>query len=385
MKCLLVSPYFPPALGGACRLMGGIADSLSTDGHQVEVLTFGAASPEQTAFDLGSSSVIHRVPAEWLNMRSTLQMGQRLLALTSTRNFDLIVCGGVYSSAVLTYLVSRVRRVPFIVYSHGEDVTIVGDSWWKKAVLKRTLRSSKYTFANSRFTYSELLRAGAVQSKVGLLYPSIDANKYTGGTDARSAAFLESVGLKEKSKNLLITVARLQERKGHDSVISALPIIASQVPDVHYLIVGKGDPTRLNDLARRLGVESRVTIVSSLSEEALADAYHAASLNVMVSRYDGSKEVEGFGMVYLEAGAAGTPSVAGDQGGAPEAVIHGETGLVVNPTSSEETAHAVIDLLTDDERRQSMGAAAQRRTIELFDDQVFLDRVKEVCAQYARV
>jgi phosphatidyl-myo-inositol dimannoside synthase len=385
MKCLLVSPYFPPALGGACRLIGGIADSLSADGHHVEVLTFGTGSPEEAAFDLHSTSVIHRVRAEWLNMRSTLQMGTRLASLAASSNYDLIVCGGVYSSAVLAYLVSRVRRVPFIVYSHGEDVTIVGDSWWKKAVLKRTLRASKHTFANSKFTYGELLRAGAVESRVGLLYPSIDARKYVGGSEARAAAFLESVGLSGKSTNLLITVARLQERKGHDSVISALPIIAARVPDVHYLIVGKGDQTRLNELAQSLGVESRVTIVSSLTEEALADAYYAASVNVMVSRYDGSKEVEGFGMVYLEAGAAGTPSVAGNQGGAPEAVVHGETGLIVDPTSSQETADAVIDLLTNDERRTSMGGAAQRRTIDLFDDQVFMSRVKEVCAQHARV
>jgi phosphatidyl-myo-inositol dimannoside synthase len=385
MKCLLVTPYFPPALGGACRLIGGIADSLSADGHQVEVLTFGAGSPEESAFDLSSSAAVHRVRAEWLNMRSTLQMGTRLASLASSTNYDLIVCGGVYCSAVLAYLVSRIRRVPFIVYSHGEDVTIVGDSWWKKAVLKRTLRASKHTFANSKFTYRELLRAGAVESRVGLLYPSIDAKKYTGGSDARSAAFLESVGLSGDSKNVLITVARLQERKGHDSVISALPIIAAQVPDVHYLIVGKGDQTRLNELARSLGVDTRVTIVSSLSEEALADAYHAASVNVMVSRYDGSKEVEGFGMVYLEAGAAGTPSIAGNQGGAPEAVIHGETGLIVDPTSPRETADAVIDLLTNHERRTSMGGAALRRTIDLFDDQVFMRRVKEVCAQHARV
>jgi phosphatidyl-myo-inositol dimannoside synthase len=385
MKCLLVTPYFPPALGGACRLFGGISDSLLADGHDVEVLTFGLESPEQISFDLGNPAPIHRIPAEWLTMKSTFQMGRRLLSLTSSKKFDLVVCGGVYSSAVLAYFVSRVQRVPFITYSHGEDVTIVGDSRLKKAVLKRTLRSSKYTFANSKFTYSELLRAGAVASKVGVLYPSIDAKKYTAVTDARSASFLESVGLKGKGKNLLITVARLQDRKGHDSVISALPIIATQVPDVHYLIVGKGDPTRLNDLARGLGVDSRVTIVSSLTEESLAAAYHAATLNVMVSRYDGTKEVEGFGMVYLEAGAAGTPSVAGNQGGAPEAVVHGETGLIVDPTSAEETAYAVIDLLTDDDRRMAMGAAAQRRTIELFDDQVFLDRVKEVCAQYARV
>jgi hypothetical protein len=76
-----------------------------------------------------------RTTAEWQTMRTTLKMGWRLLSLTSSRDCDLIVCGGVYSSAVLTYLVSRIRRVSFIIYSHGEDVTIVGDSWWKKVAL----------------------------------------------------------------------------------------------------------------------------------------------------------------------------------------------------------------------------------------------------------
>ncbi len=122
----------------------------------------------------------------------------------------------------------------------------------------------------------------------------------------------------------LITVARLQERKGHDVVVQALAMIAALVPDVHYLIVGKGDQKRILDLAEQLEVRHRVTIVESLSDE-----------------------------------------------------------LLVDPTSAEETARVTVQLLTDDGRRNEMGAAARRRTVEQFDDAVFLKRIREVCRQFA--
>jgi glycosyltransferase involved in cell wall biosynthesis len=99
----------------------------------------------------------------------------------------------------------------------------------------------------------------------------------------------------------------------------------------------------------------------------------------MVSRPD-TLEVEGFGMAYLEAGAAGRPSVAGNKGGSPEAVIHGETGLVVDPESVSETAEALVTMLRDPERLERMGQAACKRVLASFEDGAFLGRVKDACA-----
>ncbi len=383
MKCLVITPYFPPEVGGACRMLGGIADSLAAEGHSVTVLAFGSGSAIEKQHDDAANYNVRRVHAQWQNLKTVTAMGGTLGRLVARSRFDLIFCGTAYSSAALAYLATRLRATPYVVYSHGEDVAIVADSTWKRLLLKRALQGSKHTFANSAFTQEALTRAGAVD--VETLHPSINAAPYLATTDERAERFAIFAGLSGRTENLLITVARLQERKGHDVVIRALPMIACQVRNVHYLIVGKGDQGRILDLAQELGVRDRVTIMESLSESDLAGAYRASTLHVLVSRADANSEVEGFGTVYLEAGAAGRPSVAGDHGGAPEAVIDGVTGVLVDPTSAEETARVIVQLLQDDVRRVAMGDAARKRTVETFDDSLFLNRIREVCSQHSRI
>jgi phosphatidyl-myo-inositol dimannoside synthase len=384
MRCLIITPYYPPAFGGACRMLGGIAEHLQERGHTVDVLTFGTNSTEEVAYDRAAQPKIFRVSAQEQNLKSIAAMGRKLLVLCSKTKYDAMFCGTAYSSAALAYLVTRVRRTPYVVYTHGEDVTIVGSSRWKKAWLLRAMRASGHTFTNSRFTANalgDIVGRGGPASlpEVEVLHPSIDPTEYLASTDDRAARWLRAQGLENRRSNLLITVARLQERKGHDTVVQALPEIARHIPDVHYLIVGKGDPTKLNDLAAKHGVADRVTIIHSLNDEELADAYRASTLHVMVSRFDGSKEVEGFGMVYLEAAAAGRTSVAGNQGGASEAVVDGLTGLLVDPTSVEQTETAIVELLTNHDRRLAMESAAKRRTVEDFNDDAFFRRILEVC------
>jgi phosphatidylinositol alpha-1,6-mannosyltransferase len=284
----MITPYFPPALGGACRMLGGIANSLAVKGHSVTVLTLGLGSAVEHDHDDAAKYRVVRVQGQWQNLKTVAVMGVALDKLLAQNRYDLIFCGTAYSSAALAYLATRVRATPYVVYSHGEDVTIVGDSGWKHLLLKRALQASSHTFANSGFTRAALERAGAID--VETLHPSIDASLYLAATDERAARLVESVGLEGRAANLLITVARLQERKGHDVVVRALPMIAQQVHDVHYLIEGKGERSRLLNLAEALGVRNRVTIVESLSESELADAYRASKLNVLVSHADANKE-----------------------------------------------------------------------------------------------
>jgi phosphatidyl-myo-inositol dimannoside synthase len=268
------------------------------------------------------------------------------------------------------------------VYSHGEDTIGIETSRWKQPLMARALSQAAYVFANSEFTRERLVRTGAAREAVEILYPSIDASRYTGVTDDEGQAFLASLGL--AGRQVILTVARFQARKGHDTVVRALPAIAARVPDVQYLVVGKGDASEVSRLAASLGVSERVTIVHSLSDEDLARAYRGCRLYVMPSRADASGEVEGFGMVYLEAAAAGRPSVSGNAGGAPEAVVDGVTGVTVDPESAEATAEAVIGLLSDPSRRERMGVAARERVLARFDDRVFLARLKDACAAAAR-
>jgi phosphatidylinositol alpha-1,6-mannosyltransferase len=159
---------------------------------------------------------------------------------------------------------------------------------------------------------------------------------------------------------LLLTVARLVPHKGIDVAIQALAALAPGWPTLRYLVVGTGDDrTRLDSAARTLNVADRVIFAGALSDAEIADAYSAATLYVGLSRVDAEINAEGFGIAFVEAAAAGTPSVAGDSGGVRSAVLDTETGLVVDPTDARAAAGAIGALLADPERRLAMGRAAR--------------------------
>ncbi|HEV2380400.1 MAG TPA: glycosyltransferase family 4 protein [Terriglobia bacterium] len=176
---------------------------------------------------------------------------------------------------------------------------------------------------------------------------------------------------------LLLSVGSLKTEhayKGVDTVIEALPRIIGVVPGVRYLVVGDGDNRpNLERLAAARGVSERVTFAGEVTDADLAEHYRACDLFVLPSRTSlregsrpGTAEGEGFGRVYAEAALAGKPVVGSRDGGAAEAVLHGRTGLLVNPRSTEEIATAVIALLTAPERAAAMGAEGRCWALENF-------------------
>jgi phosphatidylinositol alpha-1,6-mannosyltransferase len=156
----------------------------------------------------------------------------------------------------------------------------------------------------------------------------------------------------------VLSVARLVPRKGIDQVLRALRYL----PDVEYRVIGHGpDEARLRSLAESLGVSDRVRFLGRVSDSQLAREYAEASLLVLPARRTADGQLEGYGLVYFEAAAWGRPSVAGRSGGEVDAVVDGQTGLLVDGASHEQVAAAVASLLDDPARLRSMGAAARAR------------------------
>jgi phosphatidylinositol alpha-1,6-mannosyltransferase len=165
----------------------------------------------------------------------------------------------------------------------------------------------------------------------------------------------------------LLTVTRLVRRKGVDTVIEALPQIASAVPDIEYVVVGEGpEKERLRELSRRLGVESRVHFVGAVSDEQKAACLHLCDVFVMPSRDIPTEPPEGFGIVYLEANVCGKPVIAARTGGVEDAVEDGVNGLLVEPDSPSQVAEAVERLLRDPDTARSIGARGRARVLERF-------------------
>jgi phosphatidyl-myo-inositol dimannoside synthase len=385
MRVLVATPFFRPGPGGSTRLISDIAEHLVSRDHQVTVLTFppfgGAAYRE---FDRTRSYGVHRWGASrWPRGVGSLWMLARLVALTGRGGHDCVLTGAAYPTAILAYVAHKLTGTPYAIYSHGEDLAMVRGSRIKRAALRRALNSASLVMANSNFSLREAVSIGSHPGRSRWVPPGIDPEPFGRAAPALVDSLRDRYSLRDK--RIVLTVARLEERKGHDTVVRALRSLKAAVPNVHYLVIGAGDTSALESLAVSEGVSDRLTVIPYVSEAELPAFYQLCEAHVMVSRWDpNSRLVEGFGMVYLEAAASGRPSVAGSHGGCSDAVVHGETGLVVDPTSPAEVARALGALLTDPDRAAAMGQAGRDRVHARFRRDRMLVNVETALEETSR-
>lgn len=182
----------------------------------------------------------------------------------------------------------------------------------------------------------------------------------------RADGFEKRVELGLQGKKIIISVGRLVHRKGQDKLIEAMPTILRKIPNAHLLIVGQGPyKNHLDKLVKKFSLEESVTFVGRILYDKLPIYLSAADLFAMPSRsrFFGL-EVEGLGIVYLEASSCGIPVVAGNSGGAPDAVLEGVTGFCVDGTDVNQIASAVIDVCSNAERASHMGAAGRNWIVD---------------------
>jgi phosphatidylinositol alpha-1,6-mannosyltransferase len=205
--------------------------------------------------------------------------------------------------------------------------------------------------------------------------PGIDTDHFS----PQDATQLRSE-LELTEKKVIVSVGRLVHRKGQDVLIEAMPAIIKEVPEAHILMIGEG-PYRsyLENRVKVLGLQERVTFIGRVQYADLPKFICAGNLFVMPSRSRlAGLEVEGLGIVYLEASACGLPVIAGNSGGAPDAVLQGETGLVVDGTSKAEVAAAVIELLQDADRSKAMGIRGRQWIIQEWRWEIWSARFAEL-------
>ena len=253
-----------------------------------------------------------------------------------------------------------VRRT--VALTHGHEV------WWAKVfpfnLLLRRIGSTvdvlTYLGEFTRNAISHGLTVHAQQSMVKIA-PGIDVEHFL-PTDA--SALRKSLGLTEKK--VIVSVGRLVHRKGQDRLIEAMPEILKTVSNAHLLLVGEG-PHRdhLQKLIQKHRLEGSVTLIGRIDYKDLPSYICVGDVFAMPSRSRlMGLEVEGLGIVYLEASACGLPVLAGNSGGAPDAVVQNETGLVVDGTNNKEIADAAIALLTKVDLSKKMGAAGRQWIVE---------------------
>jgi phosphatidyl-myo-inositol dimannoside synthase len=177
-------------------------------------------------------------------------------------------------------------------------------------------------------------------------------------------AMRQRLGL--SGKKVLLTLGRVVERKGYDTVIKAMPEISKHVPEAVYVVAGVGSYLgKLGKMVEDMKLQSAVRFVGSVSDEERAAYFYLCDLFVMPSRQIGP-DVEGFGIVYLEAAMFGKPSIGGNSGGVPEAILDSKTGALVDPSDADALARVVVQLLRDDAVRHELGQNAKARALYEF-------------------
>jgi phosphatidylinositol alpha-1,6-mannosyltransferase len=376
---LLVSEIFPPVHGGSGRWFWEIYRRLPREQHVIAA----GQHPQQEQFDRSHDLRVHRLPLRfpawglrsWSGLRSYLGTARRLARLVKDEGVRMIHCGRCLPEGFAVWLLSWWSGVPYACYVHGEDVTTAATSRELSWMVKRVLRGARFLIANSRSTRDILLRDWSLPpERVELLHPGVDTHRFTPA--ARDPAIRAELGW--GNRPVVLTVGRLQKRKGHDQMIRALATIRQRVPDVLYVIIGDGEErTVLDRLVKELAVPGHVQFVGEVDDARLIHCYQQCDLFVLPNRREGS-DIEGFGMVLLEAQSCGRPVVAGDSGGTAETMRPGETGLVVPCDGPDELARVMLELLARPDELARMGEAGRRWVVQEFDWEALTSRAGDL-------
>lgn len=364
---LFVTQDYGPDLGGMARRHVELCRRFG-DGEDTVMSVSTVASPGAESFDRHEDYRIFRQPFPFqrANRFSNQLRWARWLTSNRATQFDVLHCGNIRPVGYGVRWANRRLAVPYLVYVNGGDLLRERRKAEQSAVKRMSARSimgnASGVVATSKWVAqlaTDVMKELGVEQlpPVAALDLGTDPVHFNPSRDTGSLRRRWGVG----DAPIMLTVARLVPHKGQDVGIRALAMLSHDFPTLRYIMVGEGhDEHRLRALARDLGVSDKVGFVGAMRDDELPEAYATSTIYLGASRVDRDINVEGFGISFLEAGASGIPSVAGDSGGVRSAVRDGETGLVVPPTDVDAIADAIRSLLLNADRRKLMGVAARR-------------------------
>ena len=352
MTHLLVTNDFPPKVGGIQSYLWELWRRLPPE--RVTVLTTPYDGTRE--WDGAQSFRVERTREKVLF--PTPSLVRRIDRLAAEVDAGVVVLDPALPLALL----GRHLQPPYAVVVHGAEVTVPGRLPLSGQVLGHVLRGATHVIAAGGYPAAEARHAaGRGMPPVTIVPPGVDAERFHPLDEAERKAARAELGLPADAQ-LVVSVSRLVPRKGMDTLIEAAARLRRSHPDLLVAIAGAGrDRKRLETKAGHLGAPVR--FLGRVPDEQLPAAYGCGDVFAMLCRNRwAGLEQEGFGIVFVEAAACAVPSVAGDSGGAAEAVADGETGVVVRrPDDAGDVATVLTRLLDDDALRARMGAAARTR------------------------
>jgi phosphatidylinositol alpha-1,6-mannosyltransferase len=378
MRILFVTWNYPPKLGGMEILLAHLVENLR---RHASVRVLGPYADSTSDITRERADVLRpaRDGLAWFAMHAFSQ-GSRLLR---HERFD-VVFGGSALTTPIVYTLGRVFGVPPVLYAHGLDL-IYSHSLYQQ-MIKHFLPRCAKVFTNSRASRQEALNRGVLPDRISVLHPGLDFSEFEAIPD--TGKIREKFGL--RGRPVLLSVGRLAKRKGLvEFVRHSLPAIVKRHPDVIFVVVG-GNPidslthkedvkSQIETEARRRNLQYHVRLLGWIERGDLVRLYHACNVFVLPA-INVAGDMEGFGIVLIEAGAAGKPVVSTKLGGITDAVVDGKSGILVEAEEWKEISDAVSALLSDSRLQRQLGQFGRKRARRELDWPV----IAEECARQLR-
>lgn len=294
--------------------------------------------------------------------------------------YDFIEAARPFPEGVAAIILKLIKRKKCIINFHGEDVGVMSNYKVEKKTLFVMTFFADVILCNSSYTQSLIIKLfPKVKQKTYVVTPGFNPIK----RESLDVKKIQNVRKSYDGDPVLITVGRICERKGQDKVIQALPMLVSKFPMLKYIIAGAIDcnsiePERLLKIADHHNVKKHIKLVTNFSDEEKPYLLAASDIFIMPNRVLRTGEVEGYGIVFLEASHLGLPVIGGNSGGVIDAIVHRKTGLLVNGEKVEEIKDAIETLILDPKTRLKYGAEGYKFS----SDQTYIktyDRYFQIC------
>jgi len=371
VKILICTADYPPLDGDMSTVSARLARALAALGHDVAVVAprfpgikgTDAAEPAEVVRYRGYRSA-------WLRLMPMLVTSWR-----SARGCDAVLALNVASGGVCAMLLRAMRGTPYVVFACGHDGMTLRNAPVLGGLLRRVYARAKAIVADSEFTRGNLVNCGVDADRIDVVWPGADPGVRVDKARVDAARYDYVLD----GSRVILSVGRLSMRNNHVALVRALPGILERVPNTVLLIAGRGPCMgTLCQEARRLGVRNQLVLPGEVGEARLAALYAACDVFALPVGVGGGEQADGLGLAVSEAHAHAKPVVAGNSGAAPELVLDGETGLLVESDEPGAIAGALLRILEDPGLATRLGRNGRKRVEDVWNGAAFARRVAAI-------
>lgn len=373
MKILFLTDNFLPHWGGSRVIFYNICKNLPPG----EIVVLTRYTKNSKEFDKKQDFKIYRIllftlPKKFFGVFYQIPIYLFLFFATlfviCRERPQILFVGESLPSGFIAYLIKKMLALPYVVFTFAEDITILSMFKRESRIQHSVLNSADKVIATCSFIEGFLRKEiGIPPQRILKILPGIGEEIINFQIDRDRLSKIKSE-LQLEDKKVIFTCARLIERKGVDNVIKSLPRVIEKIPNLIYLIGGEGEHRKnLENLVRLHRLERYVRFIGKIHHyKDLPYFYALCDIFIMPSRRLKNQDVEGFGLVFLEAGVFEKPVIGPNIGGPTDAVLDGITGLQIDPYDIDEISQALIKILSDREFAQNLGRNARKRVIDEF-------------------